>query len=270
MISLVDLYNEIKVTSLAQIEKLIPKEWTKEEITDEDQDNELYGSKIIEYYSAPMEGWDEEHLDIIKIIQTPENKFKIDVYISYGEYEENEKIFNSLLEAKLGAIEIMKDIMSDWDDEGFENEIDEVSTTGGGVAGATFTPGVGEQYATPYAFGKKKKKSYEVGGYKSLNPKQRFKAKTFDVVNWKSNKPHYLKEIKVIFKITPEMVDKLDKEIMHNSLNKSNKHQQEYMFIRGQYGNGNWDLEKGMMKWKKEDLIGLFKDILNFKQKYNL
>ena len=45
-------------------------------------------------------------------------------------------------------------------------EINEVSMTG---TGATFTPGTGAQYATPYAFGnnkRKKKKGYM--GYKEI------------------------------------------------------------------------------------------------------
>ena len=39
-----------------------------------------------------------------------------------------------------------------------EGEIDEMSTTGGGAGSATFSTGTGMQYATPYAFKKKKKK----------------------------------------------------------------------------------------------------------------
>tara|TARA_R100001440_G_scaffold46128_2_gene65885 strand:- start:1420 stop:2205 length:786 start_codon:yes stop_codon:yes gene_type:complete len=38
-----------------------------------------------------------------------------------------------------------------------KNQLEEISVTGGGVAGATFTPGVGAQYATPFAFNKNKK-----------------------------------------------------------------------------------------------------------------
>ena len=40
---------------------------------------------------------------------------------------------------------------------GIKNQLEEISVTGGGVAGATFTPGVGAQYATPYAFNPNKK-----------------------------------------------------------------------------------------------------------------
>jgi hypothetical protein len=40
---------------------------------------------------------------------------------------------------------------------GIKNQLEEVSVSGGGVAGASFSPGVGAQYATPFAFNKKKK-----------------------------------------------------------------------------------------------------------------
>jgi len=36
-----------------------------------------------------------------------------------------------------------------------KNTLEEISSTGGGAGAATFTPGTGAQYATPYAFGKK-------------------------------------------------------------------------------------------------------------------
>ena len=42
-----------------------------------------------------------------------------------------------------------------------EEELDEMSTTGGGAGSASFTGGTGMQYATPYAFKKKKKKTNE-------------------------------------------------------------------------------------------------------------
>ena len=38
-----------------------------------------------------------------------------------------------------------------------EDEIEEMSTTGGGAGSASFTPGTGMQYATPYAFKKVKR-----------------------------------------------------------------------------------------------------------------
>ena len=51
--------------------------------------------------------------------------------------------------------------------------IDEMSTTGGGAGAASFTPGTGGQYATPFAFRKKGQKandkSYKELGYKEVN-----------------------------------------------------------------------------------------------------
>jgi len=56
---------------------------------------------------------------------------------------------------------------------GFNEEIvDEMSTTGGGAGAASFTGGTGIQYATPYAFKKKKKKVDEgVGADLGPGPK---------------------------------------------------------------------------------------------------
>jgi hypothetical protein len=49
----------------------------------------------------------------------------------------------------------------------------EISTTGGGAGAASFTPGTGAQYATPYAFRKKGQKAddeaYKKMGYKVVN-----------------------------------------------------------------------------------------------------
>ena len=48
--------------------------------------------------------------------------------------------------------------------EQIKNTLEEVSTTGGGAGAASFTPGTGAQYATPYAFSGKKKEKYADGG----------------------------------------------------------------------------------------------------------
>ena len=52
----------------------------------------------------------------------------------------------------------------------FEEDIDEMSTTGGGAGSATFSAGTGMQYATPYAFKKKKKKIKKEGIGATLGP----------------------------------------------------------------------------------------------------
>ena len=54
-----------------------------------------------------------------------------------------------------------------------EGELDEMSTTGGGAGAASFSPGTGGQYATPFAFRKKGQKAndkaYKEIGYKEVN-----------------------------------------------------------------------------------------------------
>jgi len=56
--------------------------------------------------------------------------------------------------------------------EQIKNTLEEMSTTGGGAGSASFTPGTGAQYATPYAFRKKGQKAndkaYKEIGYKNV------------------------------------------------------------------------------------------------------
>ena len=66
------------------------------------------------------------------------------------------------------------------------HELNELSATG---TGATFTPGVGAQYATPYAFGKKNKKNKatkygEKLGYTTVKQKKRpYNTKMYDYLD---------------------------------------------------------------------------------------
>ena len=53
-----------------------------------------------------------------------------------------------------------------------KRQLDEMSTTGGGAGAASFSGGTGMQYATPYAFKKKKKKIGEgIGAHLGPGPK---------------------------------------------------------------------------------------------------
>tara|TARA_R110000796_G_scaffold5470_2_gene20415 strand:+ start:1880 stop:2734 length:855 start_codon:yes stop_codon:yes gene_type:complete len=51
-----------------------------------------------------------------------------------------------------------------------KNTLEEMSTTGGGAGSASFTPGTGMQYATPFAFKLKKKKKVDEGIGATLGP----------------------------------------------------------------------------------------------------
>lgn len=46
-----------------------------------------------------------------------------------------------------------------------KSQLEEISVSGGGTAGASFTPGTGEQYATPFAFNKNKKAKGSASNY---------------------------------------------------------------------------------------------------------
>jgi hypothetical protein len=83
-------------------------------------------------------------------------------------------------DAKLLRNKIRTHIRNNYPEEyrkavGFNEEIvDEMSTTGGGAGAASFTGGTGMQYATPYAFKKKKKKIDEgIGADLGPGPKSK-------------------------------------------------------------------------------------------------
>ena len=66
-------------------------------------------------------------------------------------------------------------------------ELDEANVTGGT---ATFTPGTGAQYATPYAFGKSKRasKALKMIGYKNVKKKKRpYSTKLIDYLQNENN-----------------------------------------------------------------------------------
>ena len=78
-----------------------------------------------------------------------------------------------------------------------EGELDEMSTTGGG--NASFTPGTGMTYATPYAFRRPKKKQKAIPENKSLKTTEEYAGKkstksTKDYLNQNSKDTKSLKE----------------------------------------------------------------------------
>lgn len=86
-----------------------------------------------------------------------------DTYVDYPEDQGLEKLTDQ--------IKSLKNLFSRWVTQKRKEEEDlkEMSVSGGGTDGATFTPGTGEQYATPKAFGKNKK--FPKYGYKLVNKK---------------------------------------------------------------------------------------------------
>ena len=80
-----------------------------------------------------------------------------------------------------------------------EEELDEMSTTGGGAGAASFTGGTGMQYATPYAFKKVKKEKLPEGHTNAENKKLKKISKAL-----KSSSKMHKDQAKQIDKITKE------------------------------------------------------------------
>jgi hypothetical protein len=98
-------------------EDSIPSGWTEENLDgrgfDEDEPEEGH---ILKIWSAPMEGWDEEHKDEIIIRMGEDGKHYQDAYVSYGDYEEQGP-FDTYEEALKSAIGEMNAFKEDWENE---------------------------------------------------------------------------------------------------------------------------------------------------------
>jgi len=92
----------------------------------------------------------------------------------YTKTKDDEKFREFYEEARLLRNKIRKHLRNEYPDEykrmTMEEEIDEMSTTGGGAGSASFSAGTGMQYATPYAFRKKGQKA-NIKAYKELGYK---------------------------------------------------------------------------------------------------
>jgi hypothetical protein len=102
--------SEIKIIPSTLGGPKIPKGWEQYEV---DPEPDMEEDIEVEAYSAPMEGWDEEHYDTVSIMKTPEDKYYVQTYISFGDIEDSEQ-YNSFEQAKMQAIRIMNDIKYTW------------------------------------------------------------------------------------------------------------------------------------------------------------
>ena len=99
---------------------MIPSGWTDGGDDYSDWENNP-GETVIKVFSAPMEGWDKEHEDMIMIKKgigdfNPDNeeKFFVDGYIAYGDYGTPDGPFDSYDEAFKVAIGAMEELKQDW------------------------------------------------------------------------------------------------------------------------------------------------------------
>lgn len=94
----------------------IPKGWDKEDPkTYSDEEEE-----VVNAYSAPMEGWDEENNDLILIVKEKDGTYKVNVTMAFGgdlEDEAKDKSFPDHEDAKKYAFEVMEKLKEDWKDE---------------------------------------------------------------------------------------------------------------------------------------------------------
>ncbi len=137
---------------------------TKFVVNSIDKETGQIGWKVIE-----LPAFDKLNDDVDSLVSTAKG-----VYTKTKDDEEFRKIYE---EARLLRNKIRKHLRNEYPDEykrmTMEGEIDEMSTTGGGTGSATFSAGTGMQYATPYAFKKKKKKlkKEDVGATLGPGPK---------------------------------------------------------------------------------------------------
>jgi hypothetical protein len=113
-------------------EESIPSGWSEENLNgrgfDEDEPEDGH---ILKIWSAPMEGWDEEHKDEIIIRMGEDGKHYQDAYVSYGDYEEQGP-FDTYEEALKSAVGEMNAFKEDWDKE--------EDYMGEGIVKETFNP----------------------------------------------------------------------------------------------------------------------------------
>mgnify|MGYP005989376131 CR=1 FL=1 len=134
---------------------------TKFVVNSIDKETGQIGWKVIE-----LPAFDKLNDDIDSLVSTAKGV--------YTKTKDDEKFREIYEEARLLRNKIRKHLRNEYPDEykrmTMEGEIEEMSTTGGGAGSASFTGGTGMQYATPYAFKKKKKKLKKEGVGATLGP----------------------------------------------------------------------------------------------------
>ena len=79
------------------------------------------GEIVVKAWDAPMEGWDEEHKDSV-IIRKEDDKFYLDGYVSYGDFE-IQGPFDTYEETLKLAVEEMEAFKEDWDKDLAEGKL---------------------------------------------------------------------------------------------------------------------------------------------------
>jgi hypothetical protein len=106
---------------LLKEEMTSPSGWTEIKDLSDMHRNEEEGEIVVKAWDAPMEGWDEEHKDSV-IIRKEDDKFYLDGYVSYGEFE-MQGPFDTYEETLKLAVEEMEAFKEDWDEDLAEGKL---------------------------------------------------------------------------------------------------------------------------------------------------
>jgi hypothetical protein len=116
------LLREIKVGSPSSIP---PSGWDEiRDLSDFNDDYGMYPIEVLKAWEAPMEGWDDEHMDIVMIKkQYPynpgthwfkdEGKFYVDGYVAFGDFDDKGP-FDTFEEALYIAVKEMEAFKEEW------------------------------------------------------------------------------------------------------------------------------------------------------------
>ena len=101
--------DEAKVVPVGMNKLEIPSGWSELEVDSDPEWNDPEFDHDVEVYSAPMEGWDDEHHDFVHIISTPtinyitkepipanQIKYYISVSYAFGNEEEEDKLYDNI------------------------------------------------------------------------------------------------------------------------------------------------------------------------------
>lgn len=120
-----DDMNEIQIRSNFKISD----GWSENEIDENWANDEMWEGELVKHFSAPMEGYSEDHDDNIYVIKTSDNQYKIEIGYAFSDIESEEKMYSNLSQALDRVYEIMEEIKEDWgedEDEGYyEDELNE-------------------------------------------------------------------------------------------------------------------------------------------------
>ena len=123
-----NLFKEIK----AKAAYTVPEGFNEIEDISYFNDDEDDPGEVLKAWEAPMEGWDDNHMDVVMIKKEydynpetgefeGEGKFYVDGYVAFGDFDEKGP-FDTFEEAFSIAVEEMEAFKEEWGDEGWGDE----------------------------------------------------------------------------------------------------------------------------------------------------